>query len=336
MSKTIGERIKTFRHKRNMTRKELSNGICDESTLLRIEKGKQEPRVYIIQQLCKRLEIPVSYIIDPSEHVDIIYTSHVKKLCREFLYHEDYEALQTLIQEVEDSQESIYANEDIRRFIYWHKAILVHKKERNPLQAERELEQLLPQNKQLVSETDIGIANSLGLIYLCLDKNQDAVEILRRAKLSIDQLPFLEDKTLYVRVSYNYAHALYLGQKYEEVINIGLRILYYIQSNHLGYMVGRLHHLLSIAYEKLDILDEAENHMKKAVYIFLAESKLFLYVKALRALSEIQFMAGKTKEGLQSLRLAENKLPELPDPQNLPELIENMKNLYLSNARHRQ
>jgi hypothetical protein len=95
-------------------------------------------------------------------------------------------------------------------------------------------------------------------------------------------------------------------------------------------MVGRLHHLLSITHEKLNILDEAENYMTKAAQIFLAESKLFYHVKSLRILSEIQFKSGKIHEALQTLRLVEEKVLELSDPKNLPDLIEKMKRVYLA------
>jgi transcriptional regulator with XRE-family HTH domain len=329
MNNTIGERIKAFRKRRGMTRKELANDICNLSTLLRIEKDEQEPRLYIIQQLCERLELPVSYIINPLEDADIRHISHVKKLCREFVYHGDYEALQALIEQIEESKENFFKKEDFKKFIHWHIAILCHKKENNILMAEQELLRLMPQNNNLVSETDIGIANSLGLIYLTLDKREKAMELFSNSLLSMDYLPSIEDRTLYVRVGYNYAHTLFLKQNYDEVICIGLNILYHIQSNYLGYMVGRLHHLLGITYEELNILDEAEIYMTKAAQIFLAESKLFYHAKALRALCEIQFKAGKIHEGHQTLCLAEEKLPELPDPKNLPELIEKMKRMYL-------
>jgi transcriptional regulator with XRE-family HTH domain len=330
MNKTIGERIKSFRKRRGMTRKELTKDICDESTLLRIEKDEQEPRLFTILQLCKRLEIPVNYIIKSSEDKDIEYLNHIKKLSREFVYHGDYEALQNLIEQVEESNEHFYKIEDFKKFIHWHTAILSHKKEDNLRKAAQELENLMPENNNLVSETDIGIANSLGLIYMSIDRKEKAKTLFHDSLLSIKHLPFIEDKTLYVRVGYNYAHTLFLKQHYNEVIGIGHKVLYHIQSNHLGYMVGRLHHLLSITCEELNILAEAEEFMTKAAQIFLAESKHFFHAKALRALSEIQFKAGKTHEGLRTLRLVEEKVFELSDPKNLPDLIVEMKRVYLS------
>jgi transcriptional regulator with XRE-family HTH domain len=329
MSKTIGDRIKTFRRRRGMTRKELARDICDESTLLRIEKDKQEPRLFTIQQLCKRLEIPISYIINSSEDADIDYFSHIKKLCREFVYHGDYEALQSLIKQVEESKVNLCKKEIYKKFTQWHKAILYHKKENNIPKAEHILHRLMPKNNTLVSETDIGIANSLGLIYMASDRIEEAKTLFHDSLLSIENLPFVEDKTLYVRVGYNYAHTLFLKQNYDEAINIGHKVLYHTQSNHLRYLVGRLHHMLSIAYEKLNELEEAEEYMTRATQIFLAESKLFFHVKALRALCEIQFKAGKTQAGLESLHLAEERVLELTDPKDLLELIEKMKRTYL-------
>lgn len=328
MNKTIGERIKHFRNRRDLSRKELAKDICDESTLLRIEKGKQEAKVLNIQRFCEKLEIPLSYIINPLEDTDIKYINHIKKLCREFVYYDDYEALQTLIDEVEKNQKALIEKEDVKKFMNWHKAILSHKKENNLLKAEEELRHLIPEGN-LVSETNIGIANSLGLVYHALNKKEEAIALFNKALLSIDQLAIVEDKTLYVRVGYNYAHSLYNKESYDKVICVMHTVIYHIQSNHLAYMSGRLHHMLSIAYDKLNLLAEAEEYMAQAAQFFLAKSNMFYHVKALRALSEIQFKAGKRDEGLQTLNTVEKKLPYLSDTKNLPILIKEMKSVYM-------
>jgi transcriptional regulator with XRE-family HTH domain len=331
---TLGKRIYHFRISRGLTRKELAKNICDESTLLRIEKDQQEPRLDIIYKFSKRLDIPVYYIIKPLDDNGMKYINRVKHLCREFVFYEDYLSLKYLIEQVDQMDNLFFIDTiDFKKFISWHKAILRHKLEGNLLQAKLELTHLLQKTPKLVCETDIGIGNSLGLIFLALHNKDAALGVLKKALFAIEQLPFIEDKTLSVRVGYNYALVLFYTQSYLEVINIGYKVLYHIESNHLCYMVGSLHHLLGIAHEELNILDEAENHMSKAAQFFLADSKTFYHVKALRALSEIQFKSGRTHEGLHTLRLVEKKVTDLSDPKNLPNLIEKMKDMYLSQGK---
>lgn len=53
----IGEYIKRKREEQKIKQDELCYGICDRSTLSRIERGKQEPSYYILKALLQRLGI---------------------------------------------------------------------------------------------------------------------------------------------------------------------------------------------------------------------------------------------------------------------------------------
>ena len=53
----IGEYIKRKREEKEIKQDELCYGICDRSTLSRIERGKQEPSYYILKALLQRLGI---------------------------------------------------------------------------------------------------------------------------------------------------------------------------------------------------------------------------------------------------------------------------------------
>lgn len=53
----IGEYIKRKREEKEIKQDELCYGICDRSTLSRIERGKQEPTYYILKALLQRLGI---------------------------------------------------------------------------------------------------------------------------------------------------------------------------------------------------------------------------------------------------------------------------------------
>ncbi|WP_082051244.1 helix-turn-helix transcriptional regulator [Rossellomorea aquimaris] len=52
--KIIDKNIEYYRKKAGMTRKDLAEGICDESTLFRIEKGSQNPRLDLLFEISKK------------------------------------------------------------------------------------------------------------------------------------------------------------------------------------------------------------------------------------------------------------------------------------------
>lgn len=325
----IGSLIYIFRKQRNMSRRELAKGICDESTIRRIEIGKQEPRLYTLIDICKKLGISTLHLLPLHNKEELLYIQKIKQLCREFVYYQDYDALRLLLETCETKANKSLRNDiDFTRFIYWHKAILDHKVKKKPHKAKRQLFKLLHNSSKLLSEVDIGIANSIGLIQIELNQIEQATKILQTAFLTTEQHQLLEDKTLYIRVGYNYALVQYKKQNYEDVINVCYRLLYYLDSYHLKYMVARIHHLLSINFDKKGLFDESEKHMKKATEYFLAESNLYQYLRSMRALSEVQIKNGKSKEGVETLNIVKRRLIELDDPKELPNRIIKMKKEY--------
>ncbi|WP_296626563.1 helix-turn-helix domain-containing protein [uncultured Negativibacillus sp.] len=66
----IGFFIKQKREKEGISQKELCKGICDNSTLSRIERGKHEPSISILKALLQRLgmdEDPFSILLGPKD-----------------------------------------------------------------------------------------------------------------------------------------------------------------------------------------------------------------------------------------------------------------------------
>lgn len=72
----------------------------------------------------------------------------------------------------------------------------------------------------LFTKPTLELLIQIGMIHIQLNEMELANDILIAAFQAIVQLPVLEDKTLFVRVGYNYARVLYNFENYEEVIAI--------------------------------------------------------------------------------------------------------------------
>lgn len=62
------------RKKLKLSQTELCQGICTQSTLSKFENNGQVPSFKILKQLCERMDIDVSDIMDNSEHK---YIAHI-------------------------------------------------------------------------------------------------------------------------------------------------------------------------------------------------------------------------------------------------------------------
>ncbi len=58
----IGNEIKRIRKQKKMTQKELCEGICSQAEISKIENGRNSPTIDLLQQIAKRLRVPLSLL----------------------------------------------------------------------------------------------------------------------------------------------------------------------------------------------------------------------------------------------------------------------------------
>ncbi|MCK1999108.1 helix-turn-helix transcriptional regulator [Psychrobacillus psychrodurans] len=261
----LGKKVSYFRKTKGYTVKELANNLCDESTLYRFEQGKQIPRLEILNDICLKLEIPLKALFPLNEEVD-----KLKNLCRESIYMEDYLSLEIALEEcnkVLDKISSIYVKEEFRRFIQWHRAIIIQKRDNRPLDALHILNTLANINN-CGSELDINILNSIGLIHLSLNDDNAAYKIYRVINNKIIHHKVVEDSTILPRVGYNYAHTLFNLEEFHEALKIITEVLYYLEKNQLMYSLGKTYHMKGFLSQKCGYIHEAIEDFQNSILVF--------------------------------------------------------------------
>ena len=61
---SVGDKIKQERKKQGMTQKALCEGICSQAEISKIENNRNSPTIDLLQQICKKLRIPVSLFFE--------------------------------------------------------------------------------------------------------------------------------------------------------------------------------------------------------------------------------------------------------------------------------
>jgi len=263
--KDLGKKVSHFRKLKGYTVKELANNLCDESTLYRLEQGKQVPRLEILNDICLKLEIPFAALFSVNEEVD-----KLKILCRESIYLEDYLLLEIALDECDKVSEkisSVYAKEEFRKFIQWHRAIMILKKDNRPQEALRILN-TLTNISNCGSELDINILNSIGLIHLSLNDNNAAYKIYRIINNKIMHHKVVEDSTILPRIGYNYAHTLYNLEDFHKALKIITDVLYYLEKHQLMYILGKTYHMKGLLSQKCGYINEAIEDFQNAILVF--------------------------------------------------------------------
>ena len=189
----IGEYIKRKREEKEIKQDELCYGICDRSTLSRIERGKQEPSYYILKALLQRLGISedrCQILMGPQEF-------EISELQREIVadnVREDFSSALKKIRRLEELSQSA-ENPLLQQFVLRVRALAGYEKngERyaytHPVQRKiliRALELTCPGitmenlDSFLLGEDEAKIINQIAITYSEEGDRRQAIEIYRQ------------------------------------------------------------------------------------------------------------------------------------------------------------
>ena len=231
----IGEYIKRKREEKEIKQDELCYGICDRSTLSRIERGKQEPSYYILKALLQRLGISedrCQILMGPQEF-------EISELQREIVadnVREDFSSALKKIRRLEELSQSA-ENPLLQQFILRVRAAAGYEEngERldydNPTQRKmliQALELTCPGitmenvGSFLLSEDEAKIINQIAITYSEEGNRRQAIEIYRQL-IRYVQSHFAGCEVGQVMLpltAYNYSRLLGQERRYEEAIEI--------------------------------------------------------------------------------------------------------------------
>ena len=231
----IGEYIKRKREEQKIKQDELCYGICDRSTLSRIERGKQEPSYYILKALLQRLGISedrCQILMGPQEF-------EISELQREIVadnVRKDFSSALKKIRRLEELSQSA-ENPLLQQFILRVRAAAGYEEngERldydNPTQRKmliQALELTCPGitmenvGSFLLSEDEAKIINQIAITYSEEGNRRQAIEIYRQL-IRYVQSHFAGCEVGQVMLpltAYNYSRLLGQERRYEEAIEI--------------------------------------------------------------------------------------------------------------------
>lgn len=94
----VGEQIRLARRRRSISQEQLAYGLCDRSYISLVEHGKVQPGIDLLRQLCQRLGIALTDLLE--EEVTVPWPSaiwtHCQSLLRQGQFREAYLLLRSL------------------------------------------------------------------------------------------------------------------------------------------------------------------------------------------------------------------------------------------------
>ncbi|MDA1506347.1 transcriptional regulator plcR [Bacillus cereus group sp. TH36-2LC] len=250
----LGSEIKKIRVMRGLTQKQLSENICHQSEVSRIESGAVYPSMDILQGIAAKLQVPIIHFYEVLIYSDIErkkqFKDQVITLCKQKKYKEIYNRVWNELKKEEYHPE-------FQQFLQWQYHVAAYMLKKIDYEyCILELKKLL--NQQLAGidvYQNLYIENAIANIYAENGYFKKSIELFEGI---LKQLESLHDNEEFdVKVRYNHAKALYLDNQYEQAlyqVNKAIEISCRINSMAL---IGQLYYQRGECLERLEY-DEAE------------------------------------------------------------------------------
>ncbi|BDD39481.1 helix-turn-helix domain-containing protein [Streptococcus ruminantium] len=260
MKEKIASLIKRTRLEKGFSQKELSEGICAQAVISKIEKAEVSPSVELFFKLVKKLDIDSSVILELFQLKKSTEESILTDELRSILYRREYDTLEYFLQFV--SKDSVPSNQS--PYIRYLNGVLLFGKYKKTNEALEILEELLPtlvENSDLFLRVGIAIAG----IYSELE---DYTASMNQYESLIHHYNESNAWELKVLFQYGYSRILYLCNSFEKALIYNAESLELLRSRNTLFMLGNTLLMRANILAKRSIISEAIDMVKKAIVVY--------------------------------------------------------------------
>ncbi len=298
----VGEAIRLKRIELGLTQEELSEGICEHSTLSRIETGRQAPSRTVLHCLLEKLDLPAERYYGFVDQRDM----EIENLKTEITSCSVLKKRELGLNLLNKLEHLLPKDDHInRQFILKTKVILGKRIDAQivPYDPQEKLEMLLQAikftvprfevddiNKFLYSVDEIKIINQIAMAYSVIGQQHTSLDIWNQLMKYIKKNHHLaiRNRGVQALVAYNYSRELYLATRYKEALEIA-EIGKNAAVQYGQYLcLPAIYSVMAECYVKLDMFELARDKYFESYYIF----------KGIGNLSEANIIKKDAKENL--------------------------------------
>ncbi|CAI8716617.1 MULTISPECIES: helix-turn-helix domain-containing protein [Bacillus] len=280
----LGAEIKKIRMLRGLTQKQLSDNICHQSEVSRIEAGSVYPSMDILQGIAAKLRVPIIHFYEVLIYSDIERKKQFKDQIQLLSKKKRYDEIHKIVSEELKKEE---CHPEFKQFLLWyyHLSSYVLKKV-NFKYCILELKNIMHQQYGGVDVfQNLYIENSIASIYAENNHLEKAITLFQDI---LNQLESLQsDQDFVVKVRYNYAKALYLNDEYEKALQQVEKAIE--TSRFIGSMnlLGQLYYQKGECLEKLTYPPSEITFVYEKALLFFDLLDLHSYKETLLAEKEL-------------------------------------------------
>ncbi|WP_078379616.1 helix-turn-helix domain-containing protein [Sutcliffiella halmapala] len=275
----IGKEIKSLRSALNLSQAELSEGICTQSQISKIEKGEVYPLANTLYYIAERLGVDINYFYDLAANPRLSYVKEVFTEVRDLLNKCNYEEVHEIVK-AEKKNNLFLNNRKYAQFLIWNEGICVYHLQKNKNTALKLFNEALDMTKmtsKLLGEREIEIINSIAIIYFEVEEYIKSLDTFNAGLTHYKKIPYIHDCTIKTKLLYNKAKALTRLKRISESNETCFEAIKWCVKHDSMYLLGDIYYHIGYNYSLIDENKNAINNLERSIEIFdLQDNKIFV------------------------------------------------------------
>ena len=281
----IGKKIVQIRKALGFTQKDLAKGICTQALISRIEKGDIYPNASTLYEIANKLGVNLNYFLEVGSTPRIDYIEEVENQLTRLRKGLEYEEMMEIVR-VEEKNPLFHTNPSHLQLLCWHKGIYEKEVENEGGKSFETLIyalNLTRNEKKALSEREMEILLSMGVIKFSLEQYEEALTFYGRVQNRLKTHPQLNDIRIQTKLLYNIArvHTRLRNDK-DALKHCNEGIKWCLEHENM-YLLGEFHYQKGYILELQKDIQGAIRYFEKSELIFeLMEDQKYLPLIALR------------------------------------------------------
>ncbi|KMK95942.1 helix-turn-helix domain-containing protein [Rossellomorea marisflavi] len=265
----VGKKIKELRKNSGLSQEELSEGICTQAQISKIEKGLVFPYASTLYQISQKLGVDVNYFFDIGTTPRLDYVQEVFQQLQIMRRSLRFKEMMDIVR-AEEVNPLFSQNKKNLQLLLWHKGIYLYEVENKKDEAINTLNKavhIADMKGKVIQEREIEILLTIGAIYYREDINA-ALPLFEEIIRHVQLLPHLNDYTIKTRLYFNLARTLTSLERLDESnIYCDKAIKWCLQKDSI-YLLGEIHYQKGYNLELINQPVKAKSYMEKALIVF--------------------------------------------------------------------
>ncbi|MFC0361192.1 helix-turn-helix domain-containing protein [Enterococcus canintestini] len=260
---SFGHVLKQIRKERKLTQKMLSQNICSQSVLSRIENDEELPNVLVMQNLCERLGVTIDQVMTlHSEEIQ-----KVNQLLNQMAYHffhKEYTELADLLKQPA-ILDQLYLDTDLQLYYYYLGSceyFLGRDLELALQHLKQGLSYTFQADKHYISSNEIQLISCIGRVQTDLGQKKEGEDNLAYSMELFETLPKERIDCRLAKVFYNFSLFLYQEKRYEEALAVVKSGAEMVRKQKSYYYLEELFQLKGLIYKALGKKEHGEKYFK--------------------------------------------------------------------------